>query len=138
MITEQHAKEIIAHYSEELLNKVRRQPIIMQRQWASKFPQEAGIYAVFLKDEVVYIGETGKIRGRLCDLMNTQNHTLRRNLCKGLFSEKEGFQKASSKKKFPPHIEEMVNEALEMMEIAFMPISLGRTEIEEYSVVSQC
>jgi hypothetical protein len=134
MITEQFAQEVIEHYSSELIDQAQKHPISLNRTWASRFPDAAGVYAIFFNGKVVYTGETGKISARLGDLIDTRNHTLRRNLGKGLFSEKEGYQDASAKKKFPEHIENLVNSALEQMTVAVLPISLGRSEVEEYLV----
>lgn len=134
MITEQFAQAVIEYYSSELLDKSQRHPISLNRTWASRFPDAAGVYAIFFNGKVVYVGETGKIRARLSDLIDTRNHTLRRSLGKGLFSEKEGYQSASAKNKFPDHIENLVNSVLEQMAVAVLPISLGRSEIEEYLV----
>lgn len=134
MITEEFANKAIKHYSKKLIDNVERKPISLNRSWTSEFPNVGGCYAIFLKDEIVYVGETGKISARLRDLLDSRNHTLRRNLGKAFFSDKEGYHDASTKKKFPPHIESMVNNVLEKMTIAVLPIALGRSEIEEYLV----
>lgn len=134
MITEQFVHEVIEHYSKELMDNAKRSPMSLTRAWASSFPKDAGIYAIFLQNEIVYIGETGMISARLRDLLDSRNHTLRRNMGKAFFSDKEGYQDASTSKKFPPHIETMVNDVLEKMTVAVLPVALGRAEIEEYLV----
>jgi len=134
MITEQFAQEVIEYYSALLLNEAQKHPISLNRAWASKFPDSAGVYAIFFKGDLVYVGETGKICARLCDLIDTRNHTLRRSLGKGFFSDKEGYQDASAKKKFPEHIESLVSSVLTQMTVAVLPISIGRSEIEEHLV----
>jgi hypothetical protein len=134
MITEQFVNDIIGHYSKELMDNAKRHPIALTRAWASTFPHVAGIYAIFLENEIVYIGETGMISARLRDLLDSRNHTLRRNMGKSFFSDKEGYQNASTSKKFPPHIETMVNDILEKMTVAVLPVALGRAETEEYLV----
>lgn len=127
-------QKIIEHYSSLLINEAKKHPVSLNRAWASKFPDTAGVYAILFNGDIVYVGETGKICARLCDLIDTRNHTLRRSLGKGLFSEREGYQDASAKKKFPEHIESLVNSVLTKMTVAVLPVSLGRSEIEEHLV----
>lgn len=137
MITEEFTANVLEFYSNELLNRAPKHKIELTRQWALQFPDVAGIYAVFSDDKVIYVGETGKISGRLMDFLNTRHHTLRRSLGAGLFSKEPGFKLASSAKKFPDHIETKVINALKTLQVAVLPILLGRSEIEEYIIETQ-
>ena len=102
--------------------------------WKNSFPRDAGVYAFFKDDEIVYVGETGSIQGRMNDMRNSQHHTLRRNVGAREFCDVLDFEKASSHKKFPPHIEEMVIDFLGSLEVKALPISFGRKEIEEHLI----
>ena len=109
------------------------QEIVLTRQWTSSIPSKAGVYALKEETELVYIGETGNLRGRMTDLLDSRHHTVRRSIGKKLFSHHEGFIQATTKNKFPDHIEILVNEHIcNNLRIAFLPVSLGRKELEEF------
>ncbi len=101
------------------------------------FPAYAGVYAVFDSNNLVYVGETGSIQGRMNDLRHTQHHTLRRNVGASNFVDVPGYEKASSHKKYTPHIEELVEGFLRRLEVKALEISFGRKEIEEH-LVGKC
>ena len=109
------------------------QEIVLTRQWTSSIPSKAGVYALKEETELVYIGETGNLRGRMTDLLDSRHHTVRRSIGKKLFSHHEGFIQATTKNKFPDHIEILVNEHIcNNLRIAFLLVSLGRKELEEF------
>jgi len=117
---------------EELLDETLRKDIILSRDWAQTAPNKAGVYALFEDDRLVYSGETGSIQGRMYDLLNDQHHQVRRNVGEKHYAEIDGFEKASSFRKFPPHITELVNSHIQKrMKVAYLPVSLGRKELEE-------
>jgi hypothetical protein len=76
-------------------------PILLTTAWASQFPTKAGVYAVFDGKRLIYVGETGSLRGRMKDLRDTRNHTLRRQIGAAKFSDRNGYQPATSKRKSP-------------------------------------
>lgn len=119
------------YYEQALLTKEGRDKVLLTLDWRKKFPREAGVYAFFKGGEIVYVGETGSIQGRMNDMRNSLNHTLRRNVGAREFCDVPGFEKATSRKKFPPHIEEMVVAYLCDLEVKALPICFGRKEIEE-------
>jgi len=105
--------------------------------WAGMFPDDAGVYAIRKKVEqvIIYVGETGSIRGRMKDLLDSRHHQVRRSLGKHLFSSIEGYKQADSKTKFPSTIEAMLNNHIRsQLEIAHLPVDLGRKELEEFIV----
>lgn len=78
------------------------------------------------------MGETGNLKGRMNDLLDSRHHTVRRTIGQKLFSTMEGFQKATTKSKFPEHIESLVNEHIcTKLSLAFLEVKLGRKELEE-------
>ena len=123
-------KQYLSKLKKELFNKdkIKYQ---LKRDWGI-IPLEAGVYTVFEKDELCYVGETGSLRGRQKDLTRTVNHTLRRSIGNLKFAETKGFKKATSRKKFPENIEKKLNNwMMDNIKISFMPIKLGRKELEE-------
>ena len=90
--------------------------------------------SIYKDGKIVYVGETGSIQDRMNNMRNTTNHTVRRSVGAEHFCNVPGYAKASSREKFPVHIEEMVIEYLGGMEVKALPISFGRKEIEEHLV----
>lgn len=110
-------------------NKIK---IGLTREWARQFPSEAGVYVLFEAGELVYVGETGSIKERMTDYLDTRHHTVRRKIGKFNFSNIKGYKSATSKLKFPPHIEKMVEDWLkEKIKLCYVVVSLGRKELEE-------
>lgn len=115
-----------------LFNKAHWQPMILTRSWARSQPKEAGVYMLFEKGKLVYVGETGSIAGRITDMLDSRHHTVRRTLGEKRFSHIQGFAKASSAAKHPEHIETKVEETLSSFSLCVLPIKIGRKEFEEY------
>lgn len=116
----------------ELLNPNNWQKITLSRTWTATVPNEAGVYAIKDGAHLVYIGETGNLQGRMKDLLDSRHHTLRRTIGHKLFADMEGYSPATTKKKFPPHIEKRVDEHIHKnLSVAFLKVSLGRKELEE-------
>jgi len=104
----------------------------MTRSWARDIPEEAGVYAMKENDRIVYVGETGNLQGRMFDLLDSRHHTVRRTIGEKFFLETDGFMKATAKRKFPEHIEVMVNDHIcTKLSLAYLEVQLGRKELEE-------
>ena len=125
-----------------MLTKIRGRSIFARKSYPNyvgfglgkKVPRGGRCICVFLDETPVYVGETGSIRGRMKDLRNTQHQTLRRSIGTENFSNIQGYEKASSKKKYAPHIEKMVEEFISKMAIGTLPIRFGRKEVEEFLI----
>lgn len=131
-MTTPEIQDYLQHLEYRLLNEEPRNSIKFNRTWANQFPNAAAVYLFREGDEVVYVGETGSIKGRMNDLLNTKNHTIRRNIGNLHFSNHKDFEKASSKKSFHPEIEFLLNEKMTNdLTISFIEIELGRKELEE-------
>lgn len=79
------------------------------------------------------MGETGLLRSRMKDLLDTRNHVLRRKIGNTKFIKLPGFQKATSSKNFNPGIEDKLNKWIESnLEISTLAVDLGRKELEEF------
>lgn len=116
----------------KLLDDSNWKEIIMSRAWTAEFPKEAGVYAIKEEGQIVYVGETGDLRGRMNDLLDSRHHTVRRTIGERYFSNLKGFEKATNKKKFPKKIEKKVNSYIcDNLKVASMEVALGRKELEE-------
>ncbi len=115
-----------------LINPRNKQKVTLESEWIKALPSEPGTYVIFESGELVYVGETGNIRGRIKDMRDTRHHTLRRNVGSVNFSNTPGYKRASSKKKFPKDIECKVEEWFKSkFEVSVLPLKLGRKELEE-------
>lgn len=115
----------------KLVDSSNWRQIVMTREWTSKVPNEPGVYILKELDQIVYVGETGNLRGRMKDLLDSRHHTVRRTIGKS-FSSVEGFKQGTVKEKFPEHIEGLLNEHIcNKLLIAYLPVFLGRKELEE-------
>jgi excinuclease UvrABC nuclease subunit len=112
-------------------NRIKYTP---STEWFKEIPSEAGVYAFFKNDKIIYIGETGSLRSRIKDSTRTVNHTLRRTIGKRRYKNIKGYLEATSYKRFPDHIETKINKYMNSIYIVFIPVSFGRSEIEEYIV----
>lgn len=117
----------------KLLQESSWQQIILTRQWAKQAPNEAGVYVIKEGDNLIYVGETGNLRGRMGDLLDSRNHCVRRTLGERLFNARNGFYKATASLKFPPDIETLLNTHISNnLYIAYLTVPLGRKELEEF------
>lgn len=99
-------------------------------QWRKKhLTHSPGIYALFEKETLVYVGETGDLLKRMSDITRTVNHSFRKQL---------GFRKfggVKSSKKFETKIETLLDNYFDNeLFISFLEINFGRLEIETYLV----
>ena len=118
---------------ENSLLKTIKIDIELNRQWSSKFPDEPGVYIFFEKDKIVYVGETSSIKKRMINILDTRHHTIRRKIGKFNFSTNPKYSKAASKPKFLPELEKTINNWMtSKMKLSFLPIYLGRKELEAY------
>ena len=132
MLSDKQIESYLANLENKLF-KDRKQSIKLSREWIKrKFQSEPGVYIVFEHGKLVYVGETGNIRKRIRDLLDTRNHTLRRSIGKRHFAEETGYKDASSSRKFPEHIERKIIDYMEKnLKICALPINVGRKELEE-------
>jgi hypothetical protein len=115
-----------------LLEDTNWQDIVLTRVWASTIPNTPGVYAIKENNKIVYVGESGNLRGRMKDLLDSRHHTVRRTIGKKLFSEIDNFIMATSRIKFPEHIEVLLNAHIRSnLKIAYLEVKLGRKELEE-------
>lgn len=132
-MTKQEVNAYLRSLERKLLSTDNWQKIELTREWANKFPKEAGVYVVREDNIICYVGETALLRSRMKDLLDTRNHVLRRKIGNTKFKHLPGFQKATSSKKFIHGIEDKLNIWIESnLEIATLAVDLGRKELEEF------
>lgn len=131
-MTRTEIEEYLLQLEHELLIEQERVAVKLTREWAGRFPKRSAVYVLREDNEICYVGETGSMRGRMTDLLDTRNHTIRRNLGTALFSNHHSFEKASSKKKFSDEIEVLLNGHIEAhLTVSYLLVELGRKELEE-------
>ena len=89
--------------------------IEFSKDWLMTFETDAGVYAVREEGQICYVGETGSLRKRMNDLLDTRNHSLRRTIGNKKYVDKEGYQAGTASKKFPIKFEEELIEYLKII-----------------------
>lgn len=131
-VTNMDEKKYLEQLKQNLLRPENFRQVVMTRVWASKIPSNAGVYVFKDNDKIVYVGETGNLKERMKDLLDSRHHTIRRTIGVKFYSTIDGFIKATSKIKFPEHIELLVNAHIcEKLLLSYLEVSLGRKELEE-------
>ena len=103
------------------------------KYWSSNFEKEAGVYAIFDRDKLVYIGQTANLKERMKEVKRTYNHSFRRKLGRELHPELT----KNPKGKFSDKIEnELDAYFLKNISFTFKVIHFGRLEIESYLIHS--
>ena len=105
----------------------------LTKQWANSFPCESGVYSLFEDGQLVYVGESGSLSGRIMDMLDTRHHSVRRTLGELRFKNLTGYEKATSSNKYPDHIEMKIKETMKGFKISVLSIPFGRKEFEEYA-----
>jgi excinuclease UvrABC nuclease subunit len=134
MLTDSQIDAYLADLAKSLITADKR-IILLTRAWAKSFPSKAGCYIIRENNEIVYTGESGNIAKRMGQLLTTTQHVIRRNIGEKNFKYLKGYIKATSKEAFPLEIEQAVNSHLKSnMTVSFLPIRLGRIELEEFLI----
>ena len=131
-MTKTEIEEYLIKLEHKLLIESESHSINLTRDWAKSFPNESAVYLFREDGEICYVGETGSLRGRMTDILNTKNHTVRRNLGNTHYSDEPDYQKSSSRKSFSVNIEQMLNQKIENhLTMSYIIVDLGRKELEE-------
>ena len=97
--------EYLQKLENELLDDDNFQEIGLTKDWSLTIPPVAGVYILKDRDKIVYVGETGNLRARMRDFLDSRQHSVRRTLGKNLFSEHHGFIQATTSLKFSHEVE---------------------------------
>ena len=132
MIGPKAAKQHIQCCIRNLLSPAGRMRFSALSGFAGQFPDKPGVYAVFERKRLIYVGESRSLNARMTDLKDTRHHTLRRKLGARWFGRLPGYMPATSKRKFPPSIETRLSARMgNRLLIKAIIVTLGRKEIEE-------
>lgn len=131
-MTREQITDYLTELENQLIHGTVKQTIQLSRDWVKQFPANAGVYLIRENEEICYVGETGAIKARMGDLLDTRNHVIRRNIGKANFDGKEGYKAATSHKKFPDAIESLLeNWMTTKLTVSAIAVNLGRKELEE-------
>jgi len=123
MTMETNPQELLIELEAALKSAPRRR-LCCDSNWANDVTVAAGVYAIWdiRIRKPVYVGETSGLLARMGDLGRTVNHTFRRIVRKKLNAESA--------------TEADLNAMLaDRFELAFLPVSFGRSEFEEYLIL---
>jgi hypothetical protein len=62
----------LEHFSNKLLAADNWQSIILAREWANGISKKAGVYAIKHDTDIVYVGESGSLGGRMKDCLTAE------------------------------------------------------------------
>jgi hypothetical protein len=126
-LTEKEILKIVESCEQEL-NTNEKIKFSFDKKWSDNFPKKAGVYAIFYKNKLVYIGESANLKERMKEVKRTYNHSFRRKLGRYLNPDA-----TIIKGKFPNDLEEILNEHYkEYLMFSFKEVNFGRIEIENY------
>ena len=126
-LTTENINEIIDQCEAELKTNTRIK-FSFDKNWSDNFPKEAGIYAIFYKDKLVYFGESANLKERMKEVKRTYNHSFRRKL--GRLLQPDAL---IEKGKFSSSLEEKLNEHYKKyLSFTFKEVNFGRLEIESH------
>ncbi|MFC7300294.1 GIY-YIG nuclease family protein [Cognatiluteimonas weifangensis] len=117
----------------ELLDLSRRVPMTFAREFRINLPIEGGVYVFFFQSSVFYVGETTSIRQRIgMHMRNPENHVLALKIARHLYDRSHGLGAAGSQKKFSEQHKESTRQWIqEHLHVCYVPMLLGRKELEE-------
>ncbi|TBX69623.1 hypothetical protein EZL74_07025 [Flavobacterium silvisoli] len=131
MIDEKDIENYFIEVRDYLLNKENKVKFNLIRNQCNEV--EAGVYCFFVDNKLKYIGESGCLKKRINDLLNTKNHTFRRSLGELYFSSNELYTKASSTSSYHSDIEKLLEEKMKKhLSFSHMAMKIGRKEFEEW------
>ncbi|MBS1586873.1 MAG: hypothetical protein JSS82_15165 [Bacteroidetes bacterium] len=132
-LTEEAKETYFKTIAKVLLEPSHRKAIRLEKSWYNQFDAVPGIYTIYEGDKLIYVGETGSIRGRMKDLSNTLNHTFRRTLGEKLFINHPNYTRATASKGYHPQIEHELNTYMQdHLSVCCLKLNLGRKEFEEW------
>lgn len=126
-LTEKEIQNIVDQCENELKTNERIK-FNFDKKWSDNFPKEAGVYGIFYKNKLVYVGESANLKERMKEVKRTYNHSFRRKLGKHLDPNA-----VVIKGKFSEELENLLNEEYKKnLSFTFKKVNFGRIEIESY------
>ncbi len=74
---DQHIEEYIRYLS----SRAMALSVTLTTEWAIEFPKKPGVYVVFDREAVIYVGETGSLWTREGSKGHTQSHLAQETWC---------------------------------------------------------
>ncbi|MDN3676286.1 hypothetical protein QWY90_03060 [Flavobacterium paronense] len=131
MIDDKLIESYFTEIKNYLINKENQIKFSLVRNQCSEI--EAGVYCFFIDNKIRYIGESGCIKKRINDLLNTKNHSFRRSFGELYFLSNPLYKKASSTSSYHPDIEILLSSKMNKhLSYSFFPMKIGRKEFEEW------
>ncbi len=119
--------EIVDNCEKELKSKERIK-FTFDKKWSDNFPKKAGIYGIFYKENLVYVGESANLKERMKEVKRTYNHSFRRKL--GKFLQPNAIIENG---KFTKELETLLDENyIKYLSFTYKEVIFGRIEIENY------
>ena len=126
------ARKYLQTLYDKILDDEKFVKLDLTKEWANKFPNKPGVYVLKEMNDTVYVGESGNLKKRINDLLDSRHHSVRRTLGLFQFNNSPGFIMATIRNKFPDEFEKLLNNYIESnFKISFLEIDLGRKELEE-------
>ena len=96
-------------------------------------PNVAGVYAIFLEEKMVYVGESKSLRERWRDMYDCRNHNFLRIVGNEYLKDMSGFEPATSSRRYSELLtKELYQYLTDNFSFKYLPVDLGRKELEEY------
>ncbi|SDS75981.1 GIY-YIG catalytic domain-containing protein [Gillisia sp. Hel1_33_143] len=131
--TKKEIVDFVDDFETELFNS-KHIKFNFDKKWSSNFPSKAGIYAIYDKDKLVYVGETANLKERMKEVKRTYNHSFRRKLGKFLVEDSK-----IVKGKFGEELELRLNDYyVDRINFRYKEINFGRLEVESYLIHRHC
>lgn len=129
-LSKKQIENFVIEFEKDLLI-TKRIKFNFDKKWSSNFKDKAGVYAIFDKNKLVYIGETANLKERMKEVKRTYNHSFRRKLGRKLHPELS----KNPKGKFNEKIEKELNKYfLKRISFSYKVLNFGRLEVESYLI----
>lgn len=133
--TKQEIETFVIKFEKELLAS-KKIDFTFDKKWSSNFAinnkkGNAGIYAIFDKTKLVYVGETANLKERMKEVKRTYNHSFRRKLGRKLNPELIKNPKGSFSDKIENELDQYF---LDNISFSFKELNFGRLEVESYLI----
>ena len=124
MRTQEEVNTFVEDFETELFGAPKIQ-FTRDRKWSDNFTNSPGIYAIYDKGALIYIGESADVKERMKEVKRTINHSFRKKLGVRLFNGK------IERGKFDSSIEAALDQYyLDNLSFSSLPLFYGRIEVE--------
>lgn len=125
--TNQQVQAFVDAFETALLATPRHK-VDLKLTWRKNVQKLAGVYFIFDKDELIYIGETANLYKRMGEIGRTYNHSFRKKLGKKLHPNALIVKETRT---YVPELENLLTSYCnDNISVACKPLSFGRLEVE--------